>query len=50
MRRCIATLIFLVKISGGASAEELRHDWRLEDGAEYDSNPARAERISGVAP
>jgi hypothetical protein len=49
MRWGIATLGFLlVGIPGGASAQ-LRYDWRLEDGAEYDSNPARAERISGVA-
>jgi hypothetical protein len=47
----IATVVFcLAGIVGSATADELRYDWRLEDGAEYDSNPARAEKISGTAP
>jgi len=29
-------------------AEPVRYDWRLEDGFEYDSNPARTERIAGA--
>jgi hypothetical protein len=30
-----------------ARAEQTRYDWRLEDGLEYDTNPARTERIAG---
>jgi len=51
MRGGIATIgVCLVGIAGSASAGagEVRHDWRVEDGAEYDTNPARAERIAGT--
>lgn len=49
MRGGIATLVFcLAQVAGGAAAGEIRYDWRVEDGAEYDTNPARAERISGT--
>ena len=34
-------------MGGGARAEQLRYDWRLEDGAEYDTNPGRVESIEG---
>jgi hypothetical protein len=33
-----------------AYADPVRYDLRLEDGAEYDSNPARAEQIAGLPP
>jgi hypothetical protein len=50
MRKCIATLVFcLAGLGQRAVADEIRYDWRLEDGAEYDTNPARAERISGAS-
>lgn len=49
MRGGIATIVFcLAEIASGANAGELRYDWRLEDGAGYDTNPARAENISGT--
>jgi hypothetical protein len=49
MRGGIATLLFcLAELGRTAFADPFRYDWRLEDGAEYDTNPARAERISGT--
>ena len=30
-----------------ARAEQTRYDWRIEDGLEYDTNPARTEHIAG---
>jgi len=42
------TLLLLVGVGRAAIAEPLRYDWRVEDGAEYDTNPARAEQISGT--
>jgi hypothetical protein len=51
MRGGIATLVFfLAGLGQAAFADQVRYDWRIEDGAEYDTNPARAERISGTAP
>lgn len=53
MRGGIPTIgLWLVGIAGSAIAgpDDVRYDWRLEDGAEYDTNPARAERISGTQP
>jgi hypothetical protein len=32
-----------------AHAEPVHYDWRLEDGLEYDSNPARSESVSGIS-
>jgi hypothetical protein len=51
MRASIATATFIFCLAGaasGARAGEVRYDWRLEDGAEYDSNPARSEHLSGA--
>lgn len=49
MRGGIVTLVFcLAQIAGSANADDLRYDWRIEDGVEYDTNPARAERIAGA--
>jgi hypothetical protein len=31
-----------------AHADPVRYDWRLEDGLEYDTNPARTESVSGT--
>lgn len=31
-----------------ARGESWRHDWRLEDGLEHDSNPGRVEKIEGT--
>jgi hypothetical protein len=48
MRGAIATLaLLLAGLGRPALADEIRYDWRIEDGGEYDTNPARAERISG---
>jgi hypothetical protein len=38
----------LVAAGGGARADPMRYDWRIEDGVEYDSNPGRIERIAGI--
>jgi hypothetical protein len=47
--RIIATLgLCALGLGAEARADGLRYDWRLEDGAEYDSNPARAEHIAGT--
>ena len=32
-----------------AYADPVRYDWRLEDGLEYDTNPARTESVSGAS-
>jgi len=40
--------ICFVAMGAGARADQLRYDWRLEDGAEYDTNPGRVERIEGT--
>jgi hypothetical protein len=51
MRGGIATIgLCLVGLAGSATAGETRYDWRVEDGAEYDTNPARTERIAGAQP
>jgi hypothetical protein len=47
--RFAAILIALLGSHVAARAEGLRYDWRIEDGVEYDSNPARAERIGEAA-
>ena len=47
MRVGIAVILGLCFAAMGARAEPLRYDWRLEDGAEYDTNPGRVERIGG---
>jgi hypothetical protein len=39
----------LVLAGTSASAEDLRYDFRLETGGEYDSNPTRAETVAGVS-
>jgi hypothetical protein len=41
-------ILVLTLLGSGASAEPVRYDWRVEDGVEYDSNPARSESISGI--
>jgi hypothetical protein len=38
----------LAVLGAEARAAEPRHDWRIEDGVEYDSNPGRVERIEGT--
>lgn len=49
MRGGIAiAVLFVVGLGGRATAGDLHYDWRIEDGAEYDSNPARAESIAGM--
>jgi hypothetical protein len=50
MRGGIATVVIILAGIARVAAAETRYDWRIEDGAEYDSNPARAETISGVNP
>jgi hypothetical protein len=37
----------LAAVAVSARAEPWRYDWRLEDGAEYDTNPGRIEKIDG---
>lgn len=50
MRAGLVTfLLCLGGLSRASAADPIHYDLRLEDGAEYDSNPARAEQISGVA-
>jgi hypothetical protein len=45
----IAIVAFcLCALSREARAEQVRYDWRLEDGFEYDTNPARTEHIAGT--
>ena len=47
--RIIAIFVFcLCRPSSAARAELVRYDWRLEDGLEYDTNPARAEHVAGT--
>jgi hypothetical protein len=50
MRLRIVVIIGFCLCALGARtrAEPVRYDWRLEDGLEYDSNPARIERIAGA--
>ncbi len=51
MRGRITTLLLcLAGLGRPAIADDIRYDWRIEDGAEYDTNPARAEHIAGAAP
>jgi hypothetical protein len=47
--RIVATFgLCLAGMGVKVRAEQLHYDWRLEDGAEYDSNPGRVERIEGT--
>jgi hypothetical protein len=47
--RILATVgLCLFGLGAESRADGLRYDWRLEDGAEYDTNPARAEHIAGT--
>jgi hypothetical protein len=47
--RIALTIAFgIAGLGARARAEDLRYDWRLEDGLEYDSNPGRVERIGGT--
>ena len=39
---------WLCSLGSQTRAEPVRYDWRLEDGLEYDTNPARTERIAGT--
>ena len=48
LRILATTGLCLLGLAAQARADGARYDWRLEDGAEYDSNPARAERIAGT--
>ena len=49
--RIIAIFAFcLCGIGRETRAEQIRYDWRLEDGLEYDTNPARAEHITETEP
>jgi hypothetical protein len=46
--RIVAIVGFcLCGLGARTRAEPVRYDWRLEDGLEYDTNPARTERIAG---
>jgi len=40
--------VCLCGLNSESHAEQLRYDWRLEDGFEYDTNPARAEHVAGT--
>lgn len=44
----VVTWLSLLGLGATARADGLRYDWRLEDGAEFDTNPARAEHIAGT--
>jgi hypothetical protein len=46
--RIVVVLGFWLAWSGPVRADGLRYDYRLEDGFEYDSNPARTETIDGA--
>jgi hypothetical protein len=50
MRVRIIVILGLCLAGSGARAraDGIRYDWRVEDGAEYDTNPARAETIAGT--
>ena len=48
MRLRIVAIVGFCLCGLGARAEPVRYDWRLEDGLEYDTNPARTERIAGA--
>jgi hypothetical protein len=50
MRLRIVALVGFCLCGLGARtrAEPVRYDWRLEDGLEYDTNPARTEHIAGA--
>ncbi|MGD0836672.1 MAG: hypothetical protein ABSB49_08535 [Polyangia bacterium] len=45
-----ALLLCLGGVTRASHADPARYDLRVEDGVEYDSNPARAEQISGLPP
>jgi hypothetical protein len=51
MRLRIVAILGICFVTWGRTsrADLLRYDWRLEDGIEYDTNPARAETIEGAA-
>ncbi len=38
---------YLCSLGSRARADQVRYDWRIEDGLEYDTNPSRAESIAG---
>jgi len=44
----VAIGIGLLGLGATSRADGLRYDWRLEDGAEFDTNPSRAEHITGT--
>ena len=44
-----ALLLCLGGVARASHADPVRYDLRVENGVEYDSNPARAEQISGPA-
>jgi len=47
--RIVAILgCYLFGLGSQTRAEPIRYDWRLEDGLEYDTNPARTEQIAGA--
>jgi len=46
--RIVATFgICLCSLGSTSRADPARYDWRMEDGLEYDTNPARTETIAG---
>jgi hypothetical protein len=51
MRRRIVAIVGFCLCGLGARtrAEPIHYDWRLEDGLEYDTNPARTESIAGTS-
>jgi hypothetical protein len=50
MRLSIVAIVAfcLCSLCREARAERVRYDWRLEDGFEYDTNPARTEHIAST--
>jgi hypothetical protein len=38
---------FVCGLGARARADQTHYDWRLEDGLEYDTNPARTEHVAG---
>ena len=48
VRIAVTVGLCIASMGGRARADQLRYDWRLEDGFEYDSNPGRVERVEGT--
>lgn len=48
MRPSVVALVGLQLCALAARGEPVRYEWRLEDGLEYDTNPARTEEVDGT--